>query len=48
VPRHISEYGLRQNDLEDIVDHALKDVVIRACPIPLSREDLRNVLQQAW
>lgn len=48
VPRRIRDFGLKETDLDDIAEHALTDVVIRVCPVKLSRESLRDLLGRAW
>jgi alcohol dehydrogenase class IV len=43
---HLSEFGLCEIDLNEIVDDALKSVAIKGNPLPLTRERLLFVLNQ--
>lgn len=48
VPRRIRDFGIALDDLDAIVERALADVVIRECPVELTRDSLREILAQAW
>lgn len=48
VPRRIRDFAIGLDDLEAIAERALTDVIIRECPVELSRDSLRDLLKQAW
>jgi alcohol dehydrogenase len=48
VPRRIRDFAIAMDDLDAIAERALADVVIRECPVELSRDGLRELLKQAW
>ena len=48
VPRRIREFGIDQEQLDRIAAHALQDLVVRECPVPLTHRTLLDLLTLAW
>jgi alcohol dehydrogenase class IV len=48
VPEHLRDVGVDQEALPEIVDHALDDWVLTQVPRPAGRDELLELLGEAW
>lgn len=48
VPRRISEYGVSRGAMGSIADATMGDVIARESPVPITRDSVIQLLENAW
>lgn len=48
IPHRLGEVGIEEADLDDIAAETVRDPMFAHVPSPMSREDVREVLAEAW
>lgn len=48
LPRRLRDVGLKQADIDALVEHASEEYMMRNAPQPVSLQDLRDIVEEAW